>query len=85
MLDKCVGAADVLQLREPDLGNDRAELARGGGDTVRCGAVTGREGLAGDDEGRGIWPYGMCKHSKNAGGWGRALRTEILEEVGEAV
>ena len=58
--DKLVGAADVLQLRESDLGNDRTELARGGRDTVRGGAVTGRENLARNDKGRGVWSCRGC-------------------------
>ena len=77
MFDKGVGAADILQLREPNLCDDCTELARGGGDTMRGGAVAGRERLAGDDEGRCIWPYGVYKHGgKKKGairleGWGR--------------
>ena len=50
MLDKRARAADVLQLREADLRDDGAELARGGRDTVRGGAVARGEDLAGDDE-----------------------------------
>ena len=72
MFDKLVGAADILQLREPNLRNDRTEFARGGGDTVRGGAIAGWERLAGDDESRGIWSYGMCKHHRKTG----AIRLE---------
>jgi len=53
--DEFVRAANVLELREPDLGDDRTELARGGGDAVGSRAVTRRERLAGNDESRRIW------------------------------
>ncbi len=39
---------------EDDLGDDGADFARGGGETVRGGAVTGREAFAGYDEGGGV-------------------------------
>jgi hypothetical protein len=39
------------------LGDDGTDLAGGGGDTVRGGAVARGEALAGDDEGRSI---GAC-------------------------
>jgi len=49
--DEGVGTTAILQLRETNLGNDGAQLAGTGGDTVTGGTVTGREDLTGDDEG----------------------------------
>jgi hypothetical protein len=46
-LDGALGA----QLRDTGLADDGADLAHAGGETVRGGAVAGREALAGDDEG----------------------------------
>lgn len=54
MLDEVGGTTDVLQTGESDLGNDGTELARGSADTVGGGAVSGREDLTRDDEGRGV-------------------------------
>jgi hypothetical protein len=62
VLDKRVGAADVLQACEPDLGKDRTELAGGGGDAVGGRAVAGRERLAGDDKRRGVWSCTLGKY-----------------------
>jgi len=55
MLNRLVGATEVLQSREPNLGKDRTELARGGGDAVTGGAVAGWEHFAGNDKSRGVW------------------------------
>lgn len=41
---------------EHDLGDDCAELARSGGDTVPSGSVASGEDFAWDDERRGIRP-----------------------------
>lgn len=54
MLHEVVLAADVLQAREADLGDDGAKLARRGGDAVRGRAVARGECLAGDDERRRV-------------------------------
>lgn len=54
MLHEVVLAADVLQAREADLRDDRAELARRGGDAVRGRAVPRGERLAGDDKRRRV-------------------------------
>ena len=56
MLDELVRAANVDELAEADLRDDGAELAARGRDTVRGGAVAGRERLARDDEGRRVGP-----------------------------
>ena len=48
------GRAADAEGRDGGLRNDRADLARGGGDTVRGGAVAGGEALAGNDEGGGV-------------------------------
>ena len=55
MLDERARATDVLQLRKADLRDDGAELARGGRDTVRGGAIARREDLAGNDERGRVW------------------------------
>ena len=54
MLDECVLAADIPEASETNLGNNRAELARGGRDTVRSGTVASGEGFAGDNEGGSV-------------------------------
>ena len=56
VLDELVLAADVDELTKAKLGNDGAELSGGGGDTVCSRAVTGGEGLTGNDEGRRVGP-----------------------------
>lgn len=54
MLHEFVRAADVLELTEADLRDDGAELAAGGGDTVRGRAVAGGENFPRDNEGGGV-------------------------------
>ena len=54
MLHELARPTDILELTEPDLGDDRAQFAAAGGDTVRSGAITGREDLSWDDESRGV-------------------------------
>lgn len=75
-------AANVDKLGEADLGDNGTELAGGSRDTVGGGTVTGREGLAGNDEGCGcgesvLWTleYQLLL----------TVRAKVLEEVGHAV
>ena len=49
-----LGCAAGTQGSENGLRNDGTDLAGGGGEAVRGGAVASWEALAGDDEGRGI-------------------------------
>ena len=41
----------LTERAEDALGHDGADLAAGGGKTMRCGSITGREAFTGDDEG----------------------------------
>lgn len=54
MVDPGILATNVLQAGEADLGEDGAELARGGRDTVTRGPVARREDFSWNDEGRGV-------------------------------
>ena len=54
MLHELASPTDILELTEPDLGDDRAQFAAAGGDTVRGGAIPGGEDLSWDDESGGV-------------------------------
>lgn len=54
MLHEFVLATNVFELCKADLRNDGTELPACSGNTMRSGAITGRESLSGDDEGRGV-------------------------------
>lgn len=51
MVDPLVGAANVFEGTEADLGNNSTKLAAGSRNTVASGTIASREHLAGDDEG----------------------------------
>jgi hypothetical protein len=54
VLHELASPTDILELTEPDLGDDRAEFAAAGGDTVRGRAIPGGEDLSWDDESGGV-------------------------------
>ncbi len=54
MLHELASPTDILELTEPDLGDDCAQFAAAGGDTVRGGAISGGEDLSWDDESGGV-------------------------------
>lgn len=66
MFQKRILPPNINHPRKSNLRDHSPKLAACGRHTVRCGAVTGREDLSGNDE-------------------RRCVRTEVLEEVGEAV
>ena len=63
IVGRCAMDADRA---DEHLGDDGTDLARGGGETVRGGAVAGREAFAGDDEGGGV---GAEVEEELAGRW----------------
>ena len=54
MVDKLVGATDVSELSETDLGDDSSKFTGSSGDTMCSGTITSGEGLTRNDEGGGV-------------------------------
>ncbi|RUS20113.1 hypothetical protein BC937DRAFT_86334 [Endogone sp. FLAS-F59071] len=84
MVDPLVGAANVFEGTEADLGNDSTKLATGCGNTVTSGAIASREHLAGDDEGGRVGAkveeqLGQCEKDKEQGG--RVVEDGVVTET----
>lgn len=56
MLHKFIRSPDVLELAEPHLRDDRANLSGGRRDTMRRGAIAGWEHLSRYDKHSRVWP-----------------------------
>ena len=54
VLDEFICATDILELTEPNLGDNSTKLAASGGDAVGSWTVTSGEYLSGNNEGRGV-------------------------------
>jgi len=54
VLHELASSTYILELTEADLGDDRAQFPAACGDTVRGGAITGRQDLSWDDESGGV-------------------------------
>jgi len=84
MIDPLVGAANVFEGAEADLGNNCTKLATGCGNAVAGGAIAGREHLARDNEGGRVGAKveeKLGQREKNKEEDGRVVEDGIVTEA----
>ena len=84
VLDEGVGTATVDELRETDLGDDSAELARCRRDTMAGRSVAGWEAFARYDERRTVWSEVEEEICKNVAGEQPSCANDMVSESHDA-